>query len=368
MDIGRLPARLDSGTTFTAEQWMNWTIYYSAFCLRGLLSDQHMECWRHFVLACRRLCKRDLSSDDIKIADGLLMQFCKRVSRLYGMSTPNMHLHAHLASCINDFGPCHAFWLFSFERYNGILGTQPTNNRSIEIQLMARFLKDNMHLDLLHQVDSSSIPLVEGFSECVLQHARNFSSLSTGTSEGSCQSNVFSDPTKYTLTVLPSERMTVLKSVYSQLCPEICDRIGSLVMPTTVRKFTYICMDGVKISSVSDKAANPYILATPVTPFPCQPDIGPRPAEIQYFVRHSFEVSSAPNCVHVTRTFAVARWPQIHQSKDSIGKPVQVWCHNLFEISIDNCFIPIDNIQSRVIIAVDTLEEEQVLFVVPVVK
>lgn len=162
--------------------------------------------------------------------------------------------------------------------------------------------------------------------------------------------------------------MTVLKSVYSQLCPEICDRIGSLVMPTTVRKFTYICMDGVKISSVSDKAANPYILATPVTPFPCHPDIGPRPAEIQYFVRHSFEVSSAPNCVHVTRTFAVARWPQIHPSKDSIGKPVQVWCHNLFENSIDNCFIPIENIQSRVIIAVDTLEEEQVLFVVPVVK
>lgn len=137
MDIGRLPARLDSGTTFTAEQWMNWTIYYSVFCLRGLLSDQHMECWRHFVLACRRLCKRDLSSDDVKIADGLLMQFCKRVSRLYGTSTPNMHLHAHLASCINDFGPCHAFWLFSFERYNGILGTQPTNNCSIEIQLMA---------------------------------------------------------------------------------------------------------------------------------------------------------------------------------------------------------------------------------------
>ncbi len=61
--------------TFTVEQWMNWTIYFSVYCLCGLLSDQDMEGWRHFVLACRRMCKKDLSSDDVKIADALLMQF-----------------------------------------------------------------------------------------------------------------------------------------------------------------------------------------------------------------------------------------------------------------------------------------------------
>ena len=38
------------------------------------------------------------------------------------------------------------------------------------------------------------------------------------------------------------------------------------------------------------------------------------------------------------------------------------------ENSIDNCFVPIENILSHVIIAVDTLDKEQVLFVVPVVK
>ena len=118
MDIGRLPAPLDSGTTFTAEQWMNWTIYYSILCLRGLLPSEYMECWRQFVLARRRLCRKELSTDDITIADCLLLNFCKRVSHLYGRHsvTPNMHLHTHLASCIKDFGPCHTFWLFSFER------------------------------------------------------------------------------------------------------------------------------------------------------------------------------------------------------------------------------------------------------------
>ena len=44
---------------------------------------------------------------------------------------------------LEDFGPVYAFWLFAFERYNGILGNQPNNNRSLEPQLMNRFLRDN---------------------------------------------------------------------------------------------------------------------------------------------------------------------------------------------------------------------------------
>ena len=51
--------------------------------------------------------------------------------------------------CVRDFGPMCSFWLFSFERLNGILGDEPTNNRSIELQLMNRFVKDNSHLHLL---------------------------------------------------------------------------------------------------------------------------------------------------------------------------------------------------------------------------
>ena len=57
--------------------------------------------------------------------------------------TPNMHMHCHLHSCVLDFGPLHGFWLYAFERYNGLLGTMPHNNHSIEVQIMNRFLKDN---------------------------------------------------------------------------------------------------------------------------------------------------------------------------------------------------------------------------------
>lgn len=70
------------------------------------------------------------------------MKFCTMFEKLYGQDlvTPNMHLHGHIKECLLDYGPFHAFWCFSFERFNGILGSFHTNNRLIEIQLMRKFL------------------------------------------------------------------------------------------------------------------------------------------------------------------------------------------------------------------------------------
>ena len=39
-----------------------------------------------------------------------------------------------------DYGPAHAFWCLSFERYNGILGSYHTNKRDIENQFMRKLL------------------------------------------------------------------------------------------------------------------------------------------------------------------------------------------------------------------------------------
>ena len=150
--LGRLPVSIRSGTFLTADQWKNWTIYFSLYCLEDLLPQPQIECWRSFVLACRRLVKYTITNDDICIADGLLLRFCRKAAELYGndVVTPNMHMHCHLAACLRKFGPSHSFWLFPFERYNGIWENQPSNNRSrsIEIQLMRRFQKDNLNLQL----------------------------------------------------------------------------------------------------------------------------------------------------------------------------------------------------------------------------
>ena len=142
-DIGRIPGKIScSFSGFTADQWKNWTTVYSLFALKGVLPENHLECWRHFVLACKLLGKKVLTYGDIELGDRHLMEFCRTFEELYGkdLVTPNMHLHGHLKECPLDYGPFHSFWCFSFERFNGILGSFHTNNRSIEIQLMRKFL------------------------------------------------------------------------------------------------------------------------------------------------------------------------------------------------------------------------------------
>ena len=98
--------------------------------------------WQTFFLACQYLCTSVLSKTDIKKAHLLFVKFGVRFEKLYGKKavTSNMHLHCHLKECVIDCGPVHAFWCFSFERFNGILGTMQVNGRSVEIQLMHKLM------------------------------------------------------------------------------------------------------------------------------------------------------------------------------------------------------------------------------------
>ena len=66
----------------------------------------------------------------------LLLKFCCQFEELYGKN------ECRVKECIEDYGPVYSFWCFAFERYNGILGSTATNNRSIEIQLMRNFLSE----------------------------------------------------------------------------------------------------------------------------------------------------------------------------------------------------------------------------------
>ena len=143
--IGRIPLKIQSSfSSFTADQWKNWVNYFLLISLQDYLQGDHLECWRHFVLACRLFTKQVLSSQDVILADAFIVQFCRRTESLYGKEiiTPNMHMHCHLRSCIEDYGPLHSFWLFAFERYNGILGAIPNNNHCIELQMINRFVID----------------------------------------------------------------------------------------------------------------------------------------------------------------------------------------------------------------------------------
>lgn len=142
-DVGRIPSRIASGFAgFTADQWRNWIQLYSLCSLKDLLPPLDYHCWHLFVKACNLLCRRSITLTQLDEADTLLLDFCLNFKQLYGANscTINIHLHGHLKECITDFGPVYAFWLFSFERMNGILGSYHTNCHDVSLQLMRRFV------------------------------------------------------------------------------------------------------------------------------------------------------------------------------------------------------------------------------------
>ena len=147
--IGRVPINIASNYGgFKAAQWQTWIIVYSPIVLKGLIPDNHLQCWLLFVRACAILSQRILKVSSIDTSDLLLLRFCRKFKALYGPEscTPNLHLHLHLKDCLLDYGPAHSFWCFSFERYNGLLGSYHTNQKNIEIQIMRKFIGSQMLL------------------------------------------------------------------------------------------------------------------------------------------------------------------------------------------------------------------------------
>ena len=142
MGIGRIPYKISSKfSELTADQWRNWTNIYSLYALKGIVPERDCKCWAIFVEASIILSQSSLSYDELLLADTKLIEFCKMFEALYGKTacTPNMHLHAHLMECILDYGPISSFWVFPFERYNGVMGSFVNNWMSPEMQMMRKF-------------------------------------------------------------------------------------------------------------------------------------------------------------------------------------------------------------------------------------
>ena len=164
-DLGRIPSKIYSGFSgFSADQWRNWILIYSLCSLKEHIPFRDYDCWLLFVKAVRIMCCRQITLQEIDRADTLLLDFCAKFEQLYGKEnyTINLHLHGHLKECILDFGPVYSFWLFAFERLNGILGSYHTNCHDISLQLMRRFMSSSVHgiHNWPHEYRESFVPLV----------------------------------------------------------------------------------------------------------------------------------------------------------------------------------------------------------------
>ncbi|CAB4439471.1 unnamed protein product [Rhizophagus irregularis] len=148
VNLGRIPGKIDCGegfSNFTADQWQNFFTIYATVSLWDHLSAEDRKILTHFVRICSILVSRIIESDMLQEAHRRLVKIIKLIEVQYGRNKimPNLHLSLHLSEYCHDFGPLYAFWCFSFERMNGILGSLPNSNRKIEPELMRQLMNDN---------------------------------------------------------------------------------------------------------------------------------------------------------------------------------------------------------------------------------
>lgn len=135
-DVGRIPYKIASNFSgFTADQWKNWTLIYSPIILKTILPNEHYECWCLLVDACRLEQFHKMQ---------LLEWTCFLFASAKGLKNSMVPHPAHLtctytATSRSVSWPAGSFWAFPFERFNGVLGSVPTNHQAIELQLMRKF-------------------------------------------------------------------------------------------------------------------------------------------------------------------------------------------------------------------------------------
>lgn len=362
--IGRIPNKIaTSFNGFTAEQWKNWVILYSMFALRGIIPEQHYVCWQTFVLACFYLCRRSITNVDIIKADHLLIKFCKQVENLFGNSsiTPNMHLHGHLADCIKDYGSVYGFWLFSFERLNGLLGSYPNNKRNIAIQLMKRFIyeAESFHYEVPSMFGEEFIAL-ETFNKFIDPYLSDFPRLINNFNY-----DLIKLPSVVKTTGLSSEEIKNLKVVYNYIYG---NSTTDEQMTKTLKIYKSISLYGQTFGSVKSRYSqrSTVIMAT------WAKDDGTivetsdlRPGKVLYYLSHSIKINEK----YVPHLFAAVAWFSRHSSRLGYGKPLEVW-NNDFINDGPSLFLPIHMISSRCVtckgrILLPPNTEENVLFISP---
>ena len=167
-----------------------------------------------------------------------------------------------------------------------------TNNRSIEQQLVNRFIRDNAHLQMLSSFSNSPAESASVLSHSVLKHAFNFTSTRhlDVTQEFETPAAEFVPDTKHTISNF-SSKMTYLTNAYRQKFSALFDSNDNIVIPQSYRKMLSLTFRGHKIKS------GQYVLAHCNVPFAGTSsmktyfhDPNVRPAKILFFLFMLFKL------------------------------------------------------------------------------
>ena len=134
MDEFQVPADLDwilgkvnideYFSNFTADQWWIFFLIYATVSLWKYLPIIDRKILTYFVRICSILINWIVEFTLVQKAHQRLISLIELIEEKYGRNKIilNFHLSLYLSDYSYDYGSQYAFWCFSFERINGILG------------------------------------------------------------------------------------------------------------------------------------------------------------------------------------------------------------------------------------------------------
>ena len=156
-----------------------------------------------------------------------------------------------------------SFWLYSFERYNGLL--ESTNNKSIELQRINRFVKDNTHLHLLSSMPSDFIGATKILCHAVIDHVSKC--VSSSRHLDAVTFNLQSETEfvlgiKYTIASFSPVEMRLLSNTYQKVYPSMFTKYTNFYFPHSYCRMILVTINGQTIR------VGQFVWTRCVIPFP----------------------------------------------------------------------------------------------------
>ena len=276
--------------------------------------------------------------------------------------TPNMHMHCHLRACILDYGPLHGFWLYSFEWYNGAM---PNNNRSIEVQIMRRFLSESQAKTVALPLDfRRTLDVLGSILDTVDQQTSGTSTLTL-----SLPNMQVYLPKHCSRQVMDSTEIEFLTKLYSKL---YAVPSSALDVPNCYLKYSSALINGWRLGSHKSRSASSCIVMvtwdndvfgptqSTESDIERSTDIT-RAVRINHFCKHSININGQNNTASLS-------WYKYHPSNSTLGKPITVWYSDLFESFGTQSLVPVHMIKCRSVSLISKLEGESAIFVCPCIN
>ena len=356
-DCGWLPGHMESNwANLNAYEWKNFTLIYSMFVLQGILNADHIKLWQTFVLACEKISKPCITITEAKCAHNLFIKFCKSFERYFDRKkvTPNMHLHAHLIECIEDYGSIYGFWLFSFERFNGLMGSIHNNNHNIEIQLMRQFISDDVLQNMKHSLPDECNDELEKFVNGKIERndrlCRDYykwfeiiqSDLPVDSSKWHDLSFI-NLPGAHKLDCLTEDDRRLLQNTYMSLYPN--ETILLEHIPESICKYADLHISGEHFGSKMYKRSGryEYIMASWCGANALIEHADLRPGNIRHFFKHSLRMGTK----YIPHVFARTDWYVKCDNQCGYRRPTSLYHKRKLESPGPASYLPAQRINSK---------------------